>query len=55
MKPVQDFALLAPVPLEHLQSGREVAEKEEYVAFGTRKWELLRRLDEMCGGSPCRR
>jgi hypothetical protein len=42
---LHDFALLAPVPLEHLQSGLAVAEKEGFVAFGTRKWSLLRDLE----------
>jgi hypothetical protein len=50
--PVHHFALLAPVPLEHLASGKEVATREAFVAFGTRKWDLLRRLDEMRGGEP---
>jgi hypothetical protein len=40
-----DFALLAPVPLEHLQSGLGIAEKEGFVAYGTRKWPLLRDLE----------
>jgi len=52
MKAIHDFALLAPVPLEHLQSGLEVSELKGFVAFGTRKWELLRKLDEMRGGAP---
>jgi hypothetical protein len=41
------FALLAPVPLEHLLSGRAVAEAQGYVAFGTRKFMLLRQLEDM--------
>lgn len=49
MTDLHHFALLAPVPLEHLQSGRLVAEAEGFVAFGTRKWALLRKLDEMRG------
>jgi hypothetical protein len=51
MKAVHDFAFLAPVPLQHLQSGLKVAARG-YVAFGTRKWELLRKLDEMREGAP---
>jgi hypothetical protein len=47
-----DFALLAPVPLEHLQSGKDVAARQGYVAFGTRKWELLRKLEVMRNGDP---
>jgi hypothetical protein len=49
MTDLHHFALLAPVPLEHLQSGRAVAEVEGYVALGTRKWELLRKLNDMRG------
>ncbi len=51
MKAVHDFALLAPVPLEHLMSGREVSKLKGFVAFGTRKWELMRKLDEMREGA----
>ena len=46
------FALLAPVPLEHLESGKEIGTREGFVVFGTRKWELLRKLDELRGGAP---
>jgi hypothetical protein len=52
MPAVHDFALLAPVPLEHLQSGKAIAATQGFVAFGTRKWELLRKLDEMRQGAP---
>lgn len=52
MKAVHDFAVLAPVPLEHLQSGREVAQQTGFVAFGTKKWELLRKIDDLSGGLP---
>jgi hypothetical protein len=52
MKVIHDLALLAPVPLEHLQSGKDVAADQGFVAFGTRKWELLRKLDEMRQGVP---
>lgn len=41
------FAILAPVPAEHLESGLLVAAKEPFVAYGTRKWELLRKVDEL--------
>jgi hypothetical protein len=51
VKSVHDFALLAPVPLEHLQSGKEIGACVGFVAFGTRKWELLRKLDEMREGA----
>ena len=52
MKAVHHFALLAPVPLEHLRSGQKVSEQKGFVAFGTRKWEMLRKLDEMREGAP---
>lgn len=52
MKATHHFAVLAPVPLEHLQSGQEVSKHKGFVAFGTRKWELLRKLDVMCEGAP---
>jgi hypothetical protein len=48
---IPDFALLAPVPLRHLQSGAEVAQREGFVAFGTTCWELLRDLDVLREGS----
>jgi hypothetical protein len=45
-----DFAILAPVPMEHLESGRGVAAKEGFVAFGSMKWEFFRRVDELRHG-----
>jgi hypothetical protein len=44
--PTKDFAILAPVPLEHIQSGIQIAKDTGFVAFGSRKWELFRGLDE---------
>lgn len=52
MKGFQDFAILAPVPLEHLQSGEEIARRTGFVAFGSRKWELFRKVEELRGTSP---
>lgn len=52
MKAVHHFALLAPVPLEHLPSGKSVAEREGFVAFGTRKWDLFRKLEVIRAGAP---
>ena len=46
------FAILAPVPLEHLNSGLDTERAAGEVAFGTRKWELLRKVDELRGGLP---
>jgi hypothetical protein len=51
MTRAQAFALLAPVPLEHLQAGCEVEANKGFVAFGTRKWELLRLIDDRRGNS----
>lgn len=51
MSELPHFAILAPVPLEHLHSGLDVIETQGKVAFGTRKWELFRRIDEMREGS----
>jgi len=39
------IALLAPVPLQHLVSGADVAKREGRVAFGSRAWEIFRDLD----------
>jgi hypothetical protein len=44
---IQDFSILAPVPLEHLQSGAEISGNTGFVAFGSRKWELFRKVDEL--------
>lgn len=49
---IKDFAILAPVPLEHLQSGADIARNTGFVAFGSRKWELFRQVDELRGGAP---
>ena len=49
---IHDFAILAPVPEEHLLSGCEVAERTGFVAFGTRKWELLQLVDSLRGSDP---
>ncbi|MBI5949983.1 MAG: hypothetical protein HY875_17745 [Chloroflexi bacterium] len=47
-----DFAILAPVPLEHLESGEEIARATGFVAFGSLKWELFRKADELRNGMP---
>lgn len=44
------IALLAPVPLEHLLDGAEVAQQQGKVAFGSRAFELFRKLDEIREG-----
>ena len=48
--PLIDFAIIAPVPEEHLLSGRDVAAKDGFVAFGSRKWELFREVDRLREG-----
>ena len=45
-----DFAILAPVPLEHLKSGYEVVRQHGYVSFGSQKWELFREVDQLRNG-----
>lgn len=52
MTDINDFAILAPVPLEHLQSGADIARRTGFVAFGSRKWELFRKVDELRRGQP---
>jgi len=47
-----DVALLAPVPLEHLLDGAIVCKTEGCVAFGSRAWEVFRKLDEIRNGLP---
>lgn len=47
-----DVALLAPVPFEHLLDGAEVCAREGRVAFGSRAWEVFRKLDEIRRGLP---
>lgn len=44
-----DFAILAPIPAEHLESG--LALWGEYVSFGSHKWELFRKVDELRRGA----
>lgn len=46
-----NFAILAPVPVEHLQFGADIARKSGFVAFGSRKWELFRKVDELRGSA----
>lgn len=47
-----DVALLAPVPFEHLEDGAEVCRREGRVAFGSRAWEVFRKLDHLRNGLP---
>lgn len=47
-----NVALLAPVPLVHLQDGVVVCQEQGKVAFGSRAWEVFRELDLLCQGRP---
>lgn len=47
-----NIALLAPVPLEHLTTGKKVAEAHGKVAFGSQMFELFRKLDLERKGQP---
>ena len=47
-----EFAILAPVPLEHLESGEVIAAEKGFVAFGSRKFELFRDIDQRRDGNP---
>ncbi len=49
---MNDFAILAPVPLEHLESGQVVAAKTGFVAYGSRKFELFRDIEKRRDGNP---
>ena len=49
---MNDFAILAPVPLEHLESGQGVADETGFVAYGSRKFELFRDIEKRRDGNP---
>lgn len=46
------FAILAPVPGAHLDSGTPLSWDREYVCFGSNAWELFRHADELAAGEP---
>jgi hypothetical protein len=48
----EHFAILAPVPGEHLRTGLSVCQVTGFVAFGTNKWDFLVKVDEMRKGKP---
>jgi len=50
MTPV-DFAILAPVPREHLEDAPGVAAFTGHVCFGSDKWELFRQIDDRRKGA----
>ena len=45
------FALLAPVPYEHLVSSLDTIAAEDKVALGSRAWEVFRELDDSLQGA----
>lgn len=44
-----EFAILAPVPLEHLKSA-QMLPKDQQIAFGTNKYALLKKVDDRAKG-----
>lgn len=50
MNSLVDFAILASVPEEHLDDGLPMCAETGFVAYGSQKWELFRKVDEMRGG-----
>jgi hypothetical protein len=48
---LSDFAILAPVPEVHLLAGLKIANNGDFIAYGTMKWELLRKIDKKRGGA----
>ncbi|MCL9998306.1 MAG: hypothetical protein NBV68_02900 [Erythrobacter sp.] len=47
-----DFAILAPVPSNHLVSGLQHSAKHGRIAYGTNKWEWLREVERDRDGEP---
>lgn len=46
-----EFAIIAPVPLRHLESGLETCREHGRVAFGSMDWEFFRDVDSRRGDS----
>ncbi|MDW3217108.1 MAG: hypothetical protein R8F63_00735 [Acidimicrobiales bacterium] len=46
------FALLTPVPAEHLVDGEDVCRRQDKVAFGTEAWEVFAALSDIAGPEP---
>jgi hypothetical protein len=49
---MMDFAILAPVPFRHLDSGKEVSSAEGFVCFGSNDFEFFREVDELRATDP---
>jgi len=52
MKSNVEFAILAPVPAEHLESGIAVSVEQGFVAFGSLKWDFFPKVNELRGDEP---
>ena len=46
---VSAFSILAPIPVDHLESGLLVASKKDYVSYGSDKWEVFQDADAKRG------
>lgn len=53
MTPPSETALLTPVPLEHLESGLDVCEREGRVAYGSDNGMVLAELAAAANGAEC--
>jgi len=51
-KTVCDVALLAPVPLVHLESGLAVCQAKGKVAFGSKEWKAFHKLNIISADRP---
>lgn len=47
---IGEFAILAPVPIQHLDSAMELLTEKEYVAFGSMKFELFHEIELVLAG-----
>jgi hypothetical protein len=52
MQCAPNIALLAPVPLEHLKTGRKTVEAHGKVAFGSGAFETFHKLEHLRDGMP---
>lgn len=50
MSETNAIALLAPIPLEHLEAGFTVCQQAGKVAFGSNAWELFTNIDSLRNG-----
>lgn len=52
MDPTTAFAILAPIPEEHLHEGARVCTEKGKVAFGSRAWQVFQEVDRERGVQP---